>query len=90
MKRKNKKDVIRAIAMILLVLLLLSVAVLFAGCALEVSAAGTHRAIILLPSGEKIEGVVTDTRRWDYGVVEIAIDGKTYKTHWSNVVLISE
>lgn len=50
-----------------------------------------NRAIIFLPDGEKIEGAVTT---WDdyegSDMIQVTIDGETYLTHSSNVILISE
>lgn len=50
-----------------------------------------ERAIIFLPNGEKIEGPIT---RWnDYSesdMVQVQIEDKTYLTHSSNVIMISE
>lgn len=50
-----------------------------------------ERAVIFLPDGEKIEGAVSTWR--DYGesdMVQVTIDGATYLTHSTNVILISE
>ena len=50
-----------------------------------------ERAIIFLPDGEKIEGAVS---KWgDYegsDMIQVVVDGNTYLTHSSNVVLISD
>lgn len=50
-----------------------------------------NRAIIFMPDGEKIEGTVTT---WDdyerSNMIQVTIDGETYMTHSSNVILISE
>lgn len=49
------------------------------------------RAIIALPDGSCIEGPVTSWR--DYGdgdQLQVTIQGVTYLTHASNVVLIAE
>lgn len=46
---------------------------------------------IKLPNGEVIEGVVSSWKDYDNGdVVQVVIDGKTYLTHYENVVLISD
>jgi hypothetical protein len=91
---KNKKTMIRVIAAIVVALLLLCVCIMFAGCGNRQGFDTTwsfERAIIFLPDGEKIEGKVT---RWrDYGgsdMMQVTIDDKTYLTHSSNVVLVSE
>jgi hypothetical protein len=45
---------------------------------------------IKLPNGEVIEGAVSSWKDYDSGdVVQVVIDGKTYLTHYENVVLIS-
>lgn len=50
-----------------------------------------ERAIIFLPNGEKIEGDVTSWKDFESSdMIQVVIDGKTYLTHSSNVVLISE
>lgn len=50
-----------------------------------------ERAIIFLPDGEKIKGTVSS---WTYckssGMLRVTIDGATYLTHSTNVILISE
>lgn len=50
-----------------------------------------EKAIIFLPGGEKIEGTITNWR--DFGasdMIQVKINDKTYLTHSSNVILISE
>lgn len=50
-----------------------------------------ERAIVFLPNGEKIEGSMTSWRDYDGSdMIQVTIDGKTYLTHSSNVVLVSE
>lgn len=50
-----------------------------------------ERAIIFLPDGEKIEGKVTSWGDYDGSdMIQVAIDGKSYLTHSSNVILISD
>lgn len=50
-----------------------------------------EQAIVFLPDGDKIEGAVTS---WDdyesSDMIQVTIDGETYLTHSSNVILISE
>lgn len=49
------------------------------------------RAIIGLPNGESVEGKISSWLDFsDSDVVQITINGKTYLTHYSNVVLIEE
>ena len=46
---------------------------------------------VKLPNGEIIEGVVSSWKDYDNGdVVQVVIGGKTYLTHYENVVLISD
>ena len=50
-------------------------------------------AYIKLPTGEVIEGSVNSWKDWDDGssIVQVKlINGTTYLTHYSNVVLISK
>lgn len=50
-----------------------------------------ERVVMSLPNGDVIEGKVTNWVDWeDSDMVQVKIDGKTYLTHSSNVVLISE
>lgn len=49
------------------------------------------RAILYLPNGEVIEGKVTSWKDFEDGdQIQIKIDGRTYLSHSSNVVLINE
>lgn len=66
---------------------------------LSVSACGYNRqiidldykfnyAIIFLPDGNRIEGKVTSWRDFDQSdMIQLKIDGVTYMTHSSNVIL---
>ena len=48
-------------------------------------------AMIQLGNGELIEGPVTSWRDFDDGdEVQLVIHGKTYLTHYSNVILVTE
>lgn len=50
-----------------------------------------ERAVIFLPDGEKIEGKISSWRDYDTSdMIQVAIDGKQYLTHSSNVILISD
>ena len=50
-----------------------------------------ERAVIFLPDGEKIEGKISSWRDYDSSdTIQVAIDGKQYLTHSSNVILISD
>lgn len=90
---KSKKTVIRVIAMVVVALLLAGILFMFTGCNKQLFDAtwSFERAIIFLPDGEKIEGKITT---WDdfegSDMVQVVIDGKTYLTHSSNVIMISE
>ena len=46
-------------------------------------------AYISLPNGEVIEGKVDSWVDYESDAVQVVINGKTYLTHYSNVVLIS-
>ena len=48
-------------------------------------------AYITLPNGKSIEGKVSSWIDYeDSDVVQVVINGKTYLTHYSNVVLVSD
>lgn len=50
-----------------------------------------NRAIISLPDGSFIQGTVESWRDYDDGdQLQVTIDGVTYLTHASNVVLIAD
>ena len=50
-----------------------------------------ERAVIFLPDGEKIEGEISSWRDYDSSdMIQVAINGKQYLTHSSNVILISD
>lgn len=50
-----------------------------------------EKAIIFLPDGEKIEGTVSNWHDYDGSdMIQVTIDGNTYLTHSSNIILISE
>lgn len=49
------------------------------------------RAVIFMPNGETIEGRVKNWRDYENSdQIQVTIEGKTYLTHISNVVLIAE
>lgn len=49
------------------------------------------RAVISLPNGEVVEGKVDSWRDYDNSdQIQVKIDGVTYLTHATNVVLIAE
>ena len=93
-KKTTKKDVIRAIALTLVMLLVAGMCVLLGGCG-NMSVIDTtwsfEKAIIFLPDGEKLEGKVSTWNDYDGSdMIQVTIAGKTYLTHSSNVVMISE
>lgn len=48
-------------------------------------------AYIALPNGEVVEGKLSSWVDYDNSdVIQVVINGKTYLTHYQNVVLISE
>lgn len=50
-----------------------------------------NRAILQLPNGEVVEGKLSSWLDYaDSDVVQVTIGGKTYLTHYSNVVLIDD
>jgi hypothetical protein len=74
-------------------LLIVSMMGLFAGCGnrqLFDTTYSFERAIIRLPNGEVVEGKVNSWLDYEGESVQIVIDGVTYYTQTSNVVLISE
>lgn len=90
---KHKKTAIRAIALLVAFLLLACILVMFTGCNKQVfdTTWSFEKAIIFLPDGEKLEGKVTSWTDFDGSdMIQVAIDGKMYLTHSSNVVMISE
>lgn len=90
---KKTKSAIRIIAMVLATLLLGCILAMFTGCNMGLvdTTWSFERAIIFLPDGEKVEGKVSKWNDFDGSdMIQVTIDGKTYLTHSSNVVMISE
>lgn len=90
---KDRKEVI-GMKKVTLVTLLLIGAVILSSCSIGNRQIGLDlvqtfdKAIIML-NGETIEGKVDNWRDFDESdVVQVTIDGTTYLTHYSNVVLI--
>lgn len=49
------------------------------------------RAIIVLPNGWSVEGIVQSWKDYENSdVIQVKIGGVTYLTHYSNVVMIDE
>lgn len=87
--KKNNKTIIRICAVVLM-LVTMSMA---SGCNQQVfdTTWKFDRAIISLPNGEIVDGVVESWTDFEDGdQIQIKIDGKSYLTHISNVVLIAE
>lgn len=93
-KKTNKKDIMRTIALVLVILLLAGMCALLGGCGNKRVFDTTwtfERGIIFLPDGEKVEGKITTWDDFDGSdMIQVTIEGKTYLTHSSNVVMISE
>lgn len=48
-------------------------------------------AYVQLPGGKAVEGKISSWKDWDGSdTVQVVIGGKTYLTHYSNIVLVSE
>ena len=90
---KNRK-IVSCSALIVIIIALIMIVVLFAGCGNNKILDTTwrfERAIITLPDGSMIEGSVehwTEYKASD--MLQVKIDGKTYLTHSSNIILIAE
>lgn len=91
---ENKKAMVRVIALACILLILACVAVMFTGCGNKRMFDTTwtfERGIIFLPDGEKVEGAITSWDDFDGSdMIQVTIEDKTYLTHSSNVILISE
>lgn len=79
---------------ITMILVFAMITTLFVGCGnmtiIDTTWSFDH-AIIFLPNGEKIEGQVSSWMDYEASdMIQVSIDGNTYLTHSSNVVLISE
>lgn len=50
-----------------------------------------EKVMLTMPDGTIVEGKCTGWKDWENGdMVQVTIEGKTYLTHSTNVVLISE
>lgn len=77
----------------ILTLIIAALIVFMSACNVQV--VDTHwnfdRAIVLLPNGEIVEGKCQSWTDFEDGdQLQVKIDGKTYLTHSSNVVLIDD
>ena len=91
---KSNKTMIRVISMATAILILVCMLLMFVGCGNQTVFDTTwtfERAVIFLPDGEKIEGNIQSWKDFDGSdMVQVTIDGKTYLTHSSNVIMIAE
>lgn len=77
---------------IVCILLVLVVCILLIGCGYNKQVVDLeykfNYAIIFLPNGEKIEGKVSSWNDYDESdMLQVKIDGITYLTHSSNIIL---
>ena len=88
----DKKDIIRVIALFVVVLMLAVIPLMFVGCAEADPSDGksTTYAILVLPDGEKIEGEVERAYYYTSGMVDVTIEGVKYKVHGNNIAIITE
>lgn len=90
-KKTNKKDIMRTIALVLVILLLAGMCALLGGCAPAESSSTSEKskyAILRLPDDTIIQGNVDSTYTSSVGTIEIKINGVEYKTHWANVAIM--
>ena len=83
----------KIIAILLVVVLALSMALITTGCNKQLVdlTYSYDYAIIGLPNGETVEGKVSSWTDFEDGdQIQVKIDGKTYLVHSSNIVLISD
>ena len=79
--------------LICLLLMVLMAVGLFCGCKMQMidTTFSYEYAYVALPNGEWVEGKPTGWKDYENSdVVQIVIDGKTYLTHYENVVLVSD
>ena len=79
------------IAIALILILVISIITL-SSCNMQIldTTYSYEYAYISLPNGKVIEGKVDSWVDYESDAVQIVINGKTYLTHYSNVVLISD
>ena len=83
----------RIICFVLVIAITCALCFALSGCNMQMidTTWSFERAIIFLPNGEKIEGTVSSWGDYESSdMMQVTIDDKTYLTHSSNVVLISE
>ena len=88
-----KNPTLRLCVILFTFLLIIAVSIILVGCNVQV--VDTHwnfdRAIIFLPDGKSIEGKCQSWTDFDESdMLQVKIDGKTYLTHSSNVILIDD
>ncbi len=73
-----------------LVVSVLLMALFFTGCKSNGNSIDDKSvtAMIEMPNGEIVQGVVEKSAAFSYGVVKIKINGITYATHIENVVVM--
>jgi hypothetical protein len=79
------------IAIALLLVIAISIITL-SGCNMQIldTTYSFEYAYISLPNGEVVKGKVDSWLDYESDAVQVVINGKTYLTHYSNVVLISD
>lgn len=81
----------KMVCMVLVILLLIAIC---CGCHNRTVIDTTRSfetAYIALPNGESVVGEVQSWKHWDDSdMIQVKVDGVTYYTHSTNVVLISE
>ena len=79
------------IAIALILILVISIITL-SSCNMQIldTTYSYEYAYISLPNGEVVEGKVDSWVDYESDAVQVVINGKTYLTHYSNVVLISD
>ena len=83
----------KMIALLLVVVMILSLALITTGCNKQMVdlTYSYEYAIISLPNGEVVEGKVSSWTDFEDGdQIQVKINGKTYLVHSSNIVLISD
>lgn len=90
--KKNRNPFFAAMAVIILIAVLATAAIsVFTNKSIVDMTYSFERAMIQLPNGEIIEGRVSSWMDFEDGdQIQLRIGDKTYLTHISNVVLISE
>lgn len=76
-----------------LIVVALLVCTLFAGCNQQLldTTYSYESCQVLLPDGTVVSGKCSGWKDWENSdAIQVVVDGKTYYTHMSNVVLISE